>query len=366
MKNTILIVDDEESLRLTLKLRLTAQGFEVVTAADGEEALAQLKQHSEIDLVLLDINMPKMDGIEALSQITQLYPTVEVIMLTGFADFTTAIECLKKGAKDYLVKPIEVTELVTRVKTALRARSSENELKKLRSSFFSTFLHDMLGPLKTIESTVEQIKEGLTGRLSNDQAVLLGYIESLSERLLARTRNVIDLSKFEEGTIELNKHPLDLLTFLQAVSLRYEIIAKGKKLGFKKEFPPSVPQILCDFDRIDTVVNSLLDNAIQYSKSNGTITLGLTTTTFQQSGKTMDGVQVYVKDEGIGIAPEELDSVFSKFKTTDHRSAGGEQKITQFSLAIAKHIIDAHGGVISVESVLGKGSTFKFILPVQS
>ena len=99
MNQTILIVDDEESLRLTLRLRLAAQGFTILLAEDGEAALEQLKT-STVDLVLLDINMPRMDGIEALGHITTMYPNVEVVMLTGFADFTTAIDCLKKGAKD--------------------------------------------------------------------------------------------------------------------------------------------------------------------------------------------------------------------------------------------------------------------------
>ncbi|MEW5798077.1 MAG: response regulator [Bacteroidota bacterium] len=363
MNNTILIVDDEESLRLTLRLRLTAQGFNILLAEDGEAALEQLKTHKNIDLVLLDINMPKMDGIETLGHITQMYPNVEVMMLTGFADFSTAIECLKKGAKDYLVKPIEVTELVTRVRTTLRVRSSEQALKDLKSTFLSTFLHDMLSPLKTIESTVDQIKESTVGNLNDDHHVLLGYIGNVSERLLNRIKNVIDLSKFEEGKIVLEKHPLDLLMFLKTVCLRYEIIARSKKLQFKKELPASLPPVQCDFDRIDTVVNSLLDNAFKYSNEGGTVTLHVQPTTMQINGKPANGVQVEVRDEGVGISSEEIATIFNPYHGAAQKAVGDKQ-LTEYSLAIAKHIIDAHGGTITVESTPGKGSTFRFVLPL--
>ncbi len=153
MKDKILVVDDEDSLRMTLKLRLQAADFDVQVAQDGEEALEVLKKGS-IDLVLLDINMPKMDGIETLGNVARDYPWTEIIMLTGFADFSTAIECLKKGAKDYLVKPIEMTELITRVRATLRAKTSERAFKELQQRYMSTFFHDLLGPLTTVDSTV--------------------------------------------------------------------------------------------------------------------------------------------------------------------------------------------------------------------
>lgn len=363
MNNTILIVDDEESLRLTLRLRLTAQGFNILLAEDGEVALEQLKAHNNIDLVLLDINMPKMDGIETLGHITQMYPNVEVMMLTGFADFSTAIECLKKGAKDYLVKPIEVTELVTRVRSTLRVRASEKELKELRSSFFSTILHDMLSPLKTIDSTVDQIKASTVGKLSDDHGVLLGYIGDVSGRLLNRVKNVIDLSKFEEGKVVLEKHPLDLLMFLKTVCLRYEIIAKSKKLHFKKELPASMPSVECDFDRIDTVVNSILDNAFKFSNEGGVVTLSVQTATFQMNDKPVNGIQVSVRDEGIGISADELKTIFSPYMAAAQNQSG-DKKFSEYSLAIAKHIVDAHGGTITVESAPKKGSTFTFVLPL--
>jgi signal transduction histidine kinase len=360
MNNTILIVDDEDSLRLTLRLRLSAQGFTVLEAEDGEAALEQLKNNA-IDLILLDINMPRMDGIEALGHITEMYPGVDVMMLTGFADFTTAIECLKKGAKDYLVKPIEVTELITRVRTALRARSSERALHDMQVMFMSTFLHDMLNPLKTIGSTVEQVKEGSIGSLSDDQNVLLSYVTDLSDRLVKRVKNAIDLTLFEEGKIVLDRHPLDVEMFIQTVCLRYEIIARKKKVTFQKNIQKGLPQASLDFDRFDTVVNCLLDNAMKYTNEKGTVSIAVTSGTFQANGLSFDGINIVVKDSGSGIAPDEVATLFSKFKPG---LSAQEQKITAFSLAIAKHIVESHGGTIGVSSEVNKGSTFSVVMPL--
>lgn len=363
MNNTILIVDDEESLRLTLRLRLVAQGFEVLLAEDGEKALEQLKAN-RIDLVLLDINMPRMDGIETLGHIAQMYPGVDVMMLTGFADFTTAIDCLKKGAKDYLVKPIEVTELITRVKSALRARSSEKALRDLQTAFMSTFLHDMLNPLKTVSATVEQVKENSIGALSEDQVVLLNYAGDLSDRLLHRVKNAIDLTLFEEGRIILDKHPLDMAMFINTVCLRYEIIARKKKIQFQKTIQKDLPTALLDFDRIDTVVNCLLDNALKFTPEGGTVTIATHAVSFSMEGRTIEGIEIIVQDTGSGISPEDVGTVFSKYKQSIAKQSP-DQKITAFSLAIAKHIVDAHGGLIKVASEVGRGTTFSVSLPIQ-
>lgn len=362
MNNTILIVDDEESLRLTLRLRLSAQGFNVLLAEDGDTGIEMLKKNN-VDLVLLDINMPRMDGMEALRHITEMFPDVDVMMLTGFADFSTAIECLKKGAKDYLVKPIEITELVSRVRSSLRARSSERALKEMQSAFMSTFLHDMLNPLKTIGTTIEQIRESPDSKLSDDQNVLLNYVADLSDRLLSRVQNAIDLSLFEEGKIKLDKHLLDIEMFIQTVCLRYEITARRKKLQFKKSIEKNLPQVSCDFDRIDTVINSLLDNAMKYSNEGGTVTISAGKTAIEVDGKMVDAIEVSVKDEGKGIPAAELDGIFSKHITSASNS-GADHKISSYSLAISKHIIEAHKGIMKVTSEEGKGSTFSFVLPL--
>lgn len=362
MKEKILVVDDEDSLRMTLKMRLQSSGFEVQVAADGDEALTVLKEFPA-DLVLLDINMPNMDGIETLGHVAELYPAAEVIMLTGFADFSTAIECLKKGAKDYLVKPIEVTELITRVKSTLRAKSSERAYHELQQQYMSTFFHDLLGPITTIDSTIDHLIEEKSGSVSKEQAVLLRYAGELADKMSTRIKEMIDLSQFEAGAVRLECKPLDIGIFAEMMCIRYEILAKAKGIHLVKKIEKNLPSVNFDFDKIAQAVNNILDNAIKYSLRDGKISITVSRKTEGEKGNKRESVLFAVQDNGVGIPGDEIPLVFNKYKE-QLTPKPSDLKTTVLGLAISKHIIEAHGGKIWVESEVGKGSTFSFTLPV--
>lgn len=117
-KSRILIVDDEDPLRTILSSELSGAGYEVATAADGEEGIGEVK-NQKFDLVLLDIKMPKLDGFEVLKFIKKEHPDVKVIMLTGFADLKNAIESKKYGAEDFVSKPYDLVDLLTTIERVL-------------------------------------------------------------------------------------------------------------------------------------------------------------------------------------------------------------------------------------------------------
>jgi two-component system sensor histidine kinase/response regulator len=363
MKEKILVVDDEDTLRLTLKMRLQSTGFDVRTASNGEEALEMMKE-DQADIILLDINMPRMGGIEALALLSDMYPTTEVIMLTGFADFSTAVDCLKKGAKDYLVKPIEVTELITRVKSILRARVSERAFRDLQQQYMSTFFHDLLGPLSTISSTVEHLLEEKSGAISKEQAVLLRYAGELSDKMDREIQAMIDLSQFESRIVKLDPKPVDVATLAQMIAIRYEILAKSKDIKFIKEVEKNLPSVRCDFDKVTQVLNNILDNAIRYSLNGGTVSMTIQKLPPEATEDKKGAILFSIKDDGIGIPAEELPIVFNKYKE-QLAAKPAEMKKTILGLAISKHIIEAHRGKIWVDSEAGKGSTFSFTLPME-
>jgi two-component system, OmpR family, response regulator len=198
MNDKILVVDDEESLRLTMKLKLKAAGFDVDVAEDGEVAIEKLKLE-KFDAVLLDINMPRMSGIEALGIIRQQFPQTETIMLTGFADFSTAIECLKNGARDYLVKPIDTTELITRLKSLLRSKSSEQALLEVQRQYMSIFFNDMMGPLKEI---VESLDQALKLKSKSDAPEREKLIKAAHGRCDTMVKEIQMLLNFSRDEIE--------------------------------------------------------------------------------------------------------------------------------------------------------------------
>ena len=193
MNERILVVDDEESLRLSLKFKLKSAGFEVDTAVDGEDAIEKLKSRG-VDVVLLDINMPRMSGIEALTFIRQTYPQTEAIMLTGFADFSTAIECLKIGAKDYLVKPVDTTELVTRLRSLVRSRSTERALHEVHQEYLGFLSEDLIDPLKKVQTMLDQIMK-LGADAEKERKKLLSGVKEITNKMETKLKLLTDFTK---------------------------------------------------------------------------------------------------------------------------------------------------------------------------
>ena len=136
---SILLVDDEVPFVETMTKRLTKREMEVVPAYDGPGALAELEANARIEVVVLDVKMPGMDGLEALSEIKRAHPLVEVIMLTGHATVESAIEGMKKGAFDYLMKPCDIDVLVGKVtEAAERKRLQEDKIIEARMREITT------------------------------------------------------------------------------------------------------------------------------------------------------------------------------------------------------------------------------------
>jgi DNA-binding response OmpR family regulator len=193
MNERILVVDDEESLRLSLKFKLKSAGFDVDVAVDGEDALEKLKARPA-DAVLLDINMPRMSGIETLTLIRQQYPQTEAIMLTGFADFSTAIECLKIGAKDYLVKPVDTTELVTRLRSLVRSRSTERALQEVHQEYLGFLTGDVLEPLKKIQASLDTLAK-LSGDAEKERKKALSAARDAADTIEAKVKVLAQFAK---------------------------------------------------------------------------------------------------------------------------------------------------------------------------
>ncbi|MGH2568431.1 MAG: response regulator [Bacteroidota bacterium] len=189
MAESILIVDDEETLRLSMKARLEVAGFSTETVENGEEALGKMKSR-EFDVVLMDIKMPGMGGIEALRLFNELYPNTDVVMLTGFADFSTAIECLKLGAKDYMVKPVDATELVAWLRSLVRSRTSEKALQETRRNFLSMIYIDLLGPLKSTRESLERVLKSSPSKLKAEQQEELASALALCEKMISRIQSM--------------------------------------------------------------------------------------------------------------------------------------------------------------------------------
>jgi DNA-binding response OmpR family regulator len=208
MNERILVVDDEESLRLSLKFKLKSAGFDVDVATDGEDAVEKLKA-KPADVVLLDINMPRMSGIEALNYIRQTYPKTEAIMLTGFADFSTAIECLKMGARDYLVKPVDTTELVTRVRSLMRSRTSERALQQVQEQYSSVVMNDLIDPLHKLQGMLDQATKLSSDGDAKERKKLLTSARDLTNKMDQKLEHLMELTRQAAKNVALAQAELD-------------------------------------------------------------------------------------------------------------------------------------------------------------
>ena len=182
MKASILVVDDQIAIALSTQKKLTAQGFVVDIATSGEEALTRIEQN-KYDIVILDIMMPIMNGIQVLEFITTKHPYSDVMMMTAFEDYSMATECMEKGAKDYLLKPLDYTELVSRINALLRVRDSEHRFADLRNFWQSTVLFDVFGPLKSIHFTLNHAIESLESVIPAKDIALLSNARALNDKI---------------------------------------------------------------------------------------------------------------------------------------------------------------------------------------
>jgi len=374
MENRVLVVDDEEEIRDLLFRALTqGGGFHVELAENGEEALGKIdKDH--FDLILTDLAMPKMDGLQLIEEVAKSRPEVLTVLLTGHGTIDSAVEAMKRGASDYLLKPLYLEELVIRLHKVLeekkrfislkdciidleRANREWQRVHEIKSEFISVASHELRTPLAAIKNAVQLILKGKTGEINEDQAKFLSIAERNINRLTEILNNLLDLSRIESGKVGMKSEELDLRDPIEFVLSALKPQADGKSIKLQMEVPEELPAVYGDREKVEQILTNLAQNAIKFTPEGGEVSI---------SAKPFAGeekmVAISVRDSGIGIAEDQQGKIFEKFYQVNgslHRSAGG----TGLGLAITKGLVDAHQGTIWVESEVGKGSTFTFTLP---
>jgi signal transduction histidine kinase len=236
----------------------------------------------------------------------------------------------------------------------LRDVTREREVDRMKSDFISVVSHELRTPLAAMKGAVENILDGITGKLNGTQKDCLLLTNRNIDRLGRMISDLLDISRIEAGRILINKSPVDIPELLHDVMRFFQDIARDKKLNLSVAFDADLPKVEADQDKITQVVTNLVGNAAKFTPGGGTITVRART----------EGVciQVDVVDSGMGIPHQDLEKVFDKFyqvKGSQHMAKG-----TGLGLPISKGIIEKHGGKIWAESELGKGSTFSFTLPL--
>lgn len=372
-KAVVLVVDDNEMNRDVLSRRLEQDGHSVVAAQNGREALEIVRQLS-IDLVMLDIMMPEVDGYETLRQIKsdETLRDIPVIMISAVDQIDSVVRCIELGADDYLTKPFEPTLLRARTRACLQKKLAHDrevslheelarnyqhlqKLESQRDNLTHMIIHDLRTPLSSLISGMQTLP--MMDKLSVDQQEVIDIALGGGERLLEMINSLLDLNKMESGSMKLNYMLLDVQELLSSAASQVAQLAEAGNVKLLVEADPGVSSFEGDEDILRRTLVNLLGNAIKFTPEGGTVTLTAT------GGKDGAPVQFIIKDTGEGIPANDLGKIFDKFGQVESRKSGRNMS-TGLGLTFAKLAVEAHGGQIQVASKPGEGSTFFFTIPL--
>ena len=362
VSGTILAIDDHEDNLFLLDSLLSGKGFTVLTALNGPDGLA-LARAERPDLILLDLAMPGMDGFEVLTRLREDRATarIPVIVLTAtFRDADMVERGLELGATEYLTKPIQMDELVVRLRSALRLSAVERELERLRRDFASMLVHDMRAPLDGLRLTMSVLRRQESNdsprwrlfdsprwRLFDDALGSLEDVNRLMEDLLHANR-------LEDASFAAKSHPLALSALAERSLRAMRPIAEERGLALVVEPLGELPMVQADTALLKRVLDNMIGNALKFTES------GEVRVAARREG---DHVRLSVADTGPGIPAEAQQRIFDRYYHLERR-----QKTRQGSfglgLAFCERAVAAMGGRIGVESVEGQGSEFWIMLPV--
>lgn len=365
----ILVVDDTEDNLDLLEFALKRKPVRMLRATSGKECLVVAEQ-KQPDIILLDIQMPEMDGFETIKRLRANPATakIPVVFLTAQRKDADSIATgLALGAEQYLTKPIDTDELLVRTKMLIELKRAQAELERTKADFMAMLVHDLRSPLIGIKSVIELLQEtGKGSVLNDDHFELLNSAHASSKKLLELIGDFLDLSKYEAGTIAFDKNAVPIGRFVDPVLRQMDIQFKQKNVKLVKKIEEPLPDVYVDAAKTEQVVMNLLSNALKFTKSGGAITLEAGRHSEEvitaEGSKTKRYVRISVTDNGVGIAPEELPLLFERYKQASSAKIV-KQKGTGLGLVICKLIVEAQGGRVVAESEPGKRTTFSFTLP---
>ncbi|QYM77664.1 hybrid sensor histidine kinase/response regulator [Horticoccus luteus] len=362
----ILIVDDDRMNLRILGGILKADGYTLIEAATGEQAI-ELYAAASPDLVLLDVMMPGINGFETCRKLRETYRSdcAPIIFITAKSDSDDVVEGLAAGGVDYLPKPFQAKEVLARIRTHLFNQQLIEEQRNLvealsranaaKNRFLGMAAHDLRNPLASIRALAEFLRDGTFGPLNPEQLDLIKTIHEASHSMLDLVNELLDVATIEAGELKVSLAPHDLVEVVGKCVAMENLAAARKKTQIVPQHPAAAMITQMDLPKIKQVVENLLSNAVKYSPPGSTVSV--------QFYRTADMVGFGVIDQGPGIPDAERDKLFQDFGRLSAQPTGGE-KSTGLGLAICRKIVDAHRGSITAANRSGSGCEFRVSLPL--
>ena len=372
----ILVVDDTPKNLQVLGTILHEKGFDVAAATSGAQALSIL-EHTSPGLILLDVMMPEMDGYQVLARLKENIITAEipVIFITARVELEDVVKGFNAGAVDYITKPFNATELLSRVNVHLtlkknrdqlsslnrKLRKQARELKNLnqeKNEMLGIVAHDLKNPLANIMGIAENMANPnylyVKETLSRDAERLV----RTSQGMFKLINNLLNINAIEAGGLELVSERIHIGSLVEQIISLYKSHTDRKRLAIHCFFDTDGRETFqTDPNAIHQILDNIISNAIKYSPAGASINI---TVSVKLRGQHYLGISV--SDQGQGLTPDDMEQLFGKFKRLSAKPTADESS-TGLGLAIAKKLTDRLGGSIHAESTPGEGATFIVTIP---
>jgi len=377
----ILVVDDiPDNLRLLAGI-LKEHGYKVRPVPSGRLAL-RAARNDPPDLILLDIDMPRMNGLEVCRKLKADDRTrdIPVIFISALGNTVDVVRGLRVGGIDYIVKPFQAEEVLAHVHTHLSLRSLQRQLQernaqlqeqardltrtnaelgraaRLKDEFLASMSHELRTPLNAILGMSEVLCDGIYGLLNEQQLKSVRTIEESGRHLLDLINDILDVAKIEASKEELQLAPVSIKAICEASLGLIKQNALKKQLKVSSTLDSMVTVLRADERRLKQILVNLLTNAVKFTPEGGSVGLEVS------GDMEREAVHFTVWDTGIGIAAEDMERLFQPFVQLNS-SLSREHTGTGLGLSLVQRLTEMHGGGVLVESEVGKGSRFTVSLP---
>lgn len=353
----ILVVDDQEANVRVVGNILGELGFTIVPATSGEQALRRLTAKLP-DLVLLDVLMPGMDGFEVCRQIREQTPLAEIpiIFLSAADDKNLIVRALEGGGVDYVTKPFNPSELISRVRTHLALKAARDSLRQLaedKDELLGILTHDLKNHLGGMQMTAQLLHDRAS--TAGDQALkrMSGNILTSTGQMLAFVKQFLANASTDRGLV-VNTEAICLNTLSSKVVRQYAEVARQKNIQLHHKTEEGSALVQADRAALEQVLDNLISNAVKFSPMGKNVWITVEPTS--------EGPRCSIRDEGPGFTAEDKAMMFRRYRRLSAIPTGGEPS-TGLGLSIVKKLMDAMDGEIECRSEPGNGATFLLTLP---
>ena len=392
----VLVIDDDVTDRMAIRRYLAKTPLQAtMTEAENAQVARQLLASEPFNCIFLDFRLPDTDGLSFIKQLRLEGNRLPIIVFTGQGDEQTAVELMKAGASDYLSKsrlsPDTLSSLIRHAMTVYRAeqrtRAAQEQLKQTnlllrqqnqeledqrqqieqqnlqlleanqhKAEFLATVSHELRTPLNSILGFSQILKSQTKGPLNDYQVKMADCIHTNGASLLHLVNDILDMSTIESNRLQLTPHFFDLKVLLQEVLSEMHLMVRKKELAIQSLVNLEDGVVYNDRQRLKQILINLLSNAIKFTDQ-GTIDI-------EVNSLAQNSLEICVQDTGIGIADEQLASIFQPFRQVD-QSIIRKHAGTGLGLAITHSLVSMMQGWITVSSQIGQGSSFRVQIPRQ-